>query len=113
MGHRDGLLVTQTYLSRLATTAPLPHAKRPPPGGYVLTHLSEADPLANIRIGFRRLSFLFQLLFQLANPLLQESPLWFLLGQRQSFLIRRPSLSRPAEPAAHIGTGGMCKVIIG
>jgi hypothetical protein len=44
-------------------------------------------------------------LFQLANPLLQELPLGFLLGQRQSFLIRRPSLSGPAEPAAHICTG--------
>src|SRR5580700_1513424 len=32
MGHRDGLLVTQTYLTRLATTAPLPHAQRPPHG---------------------------------------------------------------------------------
>src|SRR2546427_9454840 len=31
-------------------------------------------------------------LFQLPNPLLQELPLWFLLGQRQSFLIRGPSL---------------------
>jgi hypothetical protein len=27
-------------------------------------------------------------LFQLPNPLLQELPLWLLLGQRQSFLIR-------------------------
>src|SRR6266852_8088972 len=27
-------------------------------------------------------------LFQLPNPLLQELPLWFLLGQRQRFLIR-------------------------
>ena len=26
-------------------------------------------------------------LFQTPNPLLQELPLWFLLGQRQSFLI--------------------------
>ena len=44
-------------------------------------------------------------LFQLPNPLLQELPLWFLLGQRQSFLIRGPSLSCPAEPAVHICTG--------
>ena len=44
-------------------------------------------------------------LFQLPNPLLQELPLWFLLGQRQSFLIRRPSLSCPAKPAVHIRTG--------
>jgi hypothetical protein len=48
---------------------------------------------------------LFQLLlFQLPNPLLQELPLWFLLGQRQSFLIRGPSLSCPAKPAVHIRT---------
>src|SRR5262249_60717093 len=38
-------------------------------------------------------------LFQLPNPLLQELPLWFLLGQRQRLLIRRPSLSGPAEKA--------------
>ena len=44
-------------------------------------------------------------LFQLPNPLLQELPLRFLLGQRQSFLIRRPGLSGPAEPAVHIRTG--------
>ena len=44
-------------------------------------------------------------LFQLPNPLLQELPLWFLLGQRQSFLIRGPSLSGPAEPAVHIRAG--------
>jgi hypothetical protein len=43
-------------------------------------------------------------LFQLPNPLLQELPLRFLLGQRQSFLIRGPSLSGPAEPAANICT---------
>jgi hypothetical protein len=42
------------------------------------------------------------LLFQPPNPLLQELPLWFLLGQGQSFLIRGPSLGRPAEPAVHI-----------
>src|SRR6266851_781100 len=53
-----------------------------------------------------------QFLFQLPNPLLQELPLWFLLGQRQSFLIRGPSLSCPAEPAVHIRTGGMRQVII-
>src|SRR5882762_9516228 len=51
-------------------------------------------------------------LFQLPNPPLQELPLWFLLGQRQSFLIRGPSLSCPAEPAVHICTGGMRPVII-
>jgi hypothetical protein len=44
-------------------------------------------------------------LFQLPNPLLQELPLWFLLGQRQSFLIRGPSLGGPAQPAVHICTG--------
>src|SRR6267154_1692325 len=43
-------------------------------------------------------------LFQLPNPLLQELPLWFQLGQRQGFLIRGPSLSCPAEPAVHICT---------
>jgi hypothetical protein len=47
----------------------------------------------NIRIGFW------------PNPLLQELPLWFLLGQRQSFLIRGLSLGCPAEPAVHIRTG--------
>ena len=41
-------------------------------------------------------------LFQPPNPLLQELPLWFLLGQRQSSRIRGPSLSYPAEPAVHI-----------
>jgi hypothetical protein len=51
-------------------------------------------------------------LFQLPNPLLQELPLGFLLGQRQSFLISGASLSGPAEPAVHIGTGGMRQVII-
>src|SRR5229473_4482814 len=55
---------------------------------------------------------IFLFLFQLPNPLLQELPLWFLLGQRQSFLIRGPSLSCPAEPAVHICTGGMRQVII-
>src|SRR5271165_3978075 len=52
-----------------------------------------------------------QFLFQLPNPLLQELPLWFLLGQRQSFLISGPSLSCPAEPATHICTGGMRQVV--
>ena len=50
--------------------------------------------------------------FQLPNPFLQELPLRFLLGQRQSFLISGPSLRCPAEPAVHIGTGGMRQVII-
>jgi len=40
---------------------------------------------------------------QLPNPLLQELPIRFLLGQRQSFLVREPALSCPAEPAVHIG----------
>src|SRR5271165_405412 len=53
-----------------------------------------------------------QFLFQLPNPLLQELPLWFLLSQRQSFLIRGPSLSCSAQPAVHICTGGMRQVII-
>src|SRR3984893_4444874 len=50
--------------------------------------------------------------FNWRNPLLQELPLWFLLGQGQSFLIRGPSLSCPAEPAVHICSGGMRQVII-
>src|SRR5207249_11528788 len=54
-----------------------------------------------------------QFLFQLPNPLLQKLPLRFLLSQRQSFLIRGPSLSFPAEPAVHICTGGMRQVSIG
>ena len=33
--------MTQTYLSRQATTAPSPHAKRPPPGGFVQTDFTE------------------------------------------------------------------------
>ncbi len=44
-------------------------------------------------------------LLQLPNPLLQELPLWFLLGQRQGFLISGPSLGCPAEPAVHICAG--------
>src|SRR5260370_47898 len=51
-------------------------------------------------------------LFQLPNPFLQELPLRFLLGQRQSFLIRSPSLSGPAQPAVQIGTGRMRQVVI-
>ena len=40
-------------------------------------------------------------LFQLPDPLLQEVPLWFLLGQGQSFLIRGPSFkSLPLEEFA-------------
>ena len=40
MGHRD-LLVTQNLSqAHRATNAPLPHAKRPPPGGYVQTRKS-------------------------------------------------------------------------
>jgi hypothetical protein len=54
----------------------------------------------------------YHFLFQLPNPLLQELPLWFLSGQRQSFLIRGPSLRCPSEPAAHICAGGMREVII-
>jgi len=44
-------------------------------------------------------------LSQLPNSLLQELPLWFLLGQRQSFLIRGPGLSCPAKPAVNIRAG--------
>jgi hypothetical protein len=47
----------------------------------------------------------FRKLFQLPNSLLQELPLWFLLGQCQSFLIRGPGLSGPAQPAVHIRAG--------
>ncbi len=43
--------------------------------------------------------------FQLSNPLLQELPLRFLLGQRQSLFIRNPGLGCPAQPAAHIRAG--------
>ena len=53
-----------------------------------------------------------QFLFQLPNPLLQELPLWFLLGQCQSFLIRGPRLSCPAKPAVHIGAGRMRQIVI-
>jgi len=49
---------------------------------------------------------------RLPNPLLQELPLRFLLGQRQRLLIRGTSLSGPAEPAVHIWTRGMRQVII-
>jgi hypothetical protein len=39
MGHRD-LLVTQNLSQAIEQpNTPLPHAKRPPPGGYVLTRL--------------------------------------------------------------------------
>src|SRR5262249_23820503 len=51
-------------------------------------------------------------LFQLPNPFLQELPFRFLLGQGQGFLIRGPSLSGPAEPAAQLCTSGMRQVII-
>jgi hypothetical protein len=47
----------------------------------------------------------YHFLFQLPNPLLQELPFRFLLRQRQSFLVRGPSLSGPAEPAVHICAG--------
>jgi len=46
--------------------------------------------ISNIYIAFDE-SFL----FQLPNPLLQELPRRFLLGQRQSFLIRGPGLRCP------------------
>src|SRR5438128_2517175 len=68
--------------------------------------------LSYSRLGGVENRHLSQFLFQLPNPLLQESPLWFLSGQRQSFLIRGSSLSCPAEPAVHICTGGMRQVII-
>src|ERR1700678_73898 len=56
-------------------------------------------------VGFDGSSKKFSFLFQLPNPLLQELPLRFLLGQRQSFLVSGASLGGPAEPAVHIGPG--------
>src|SRR3984885_1374458 len=53
-----------------------------------------------------------EFLFQLPNPLLQELPLRFLLGQRQRFLIRGPGLSGPAQPAAQLRAGRMRQVVI-
>ncbi len=50
---------------------------------------------------------------QLPNPLLRKLLLRFLLGQRPSFLIRRPGLSGPAQPAVHIRAGCMRQVVIG
>ena len=46
-----------------------------------------------------------QFLFQLPNPLLQELPLRFLLGQRQRLFVRSAGLGGPAEPAVHICAG--------
>jgi hypothetical protein len=46
------------------------------------------------------------LLFQFLEPPSEELPLWFLLGQGQRLLIRRPSLGCPAEPAVSICPGG-------
>src|SRR5258708_2390018 len=37
MGHRNTSCDPHLHPSHQATKAPLPHAKRPPPGGYVLT----------------------------------------------------------------------------
>src|SRR3984893_6987730 len=59
-------------------------------------------PLISSAIALPKIDSYFIFLLPLPNPLLQELPLWFLLGQRQSFLIRGPSLSCPAEPAVHI-----------
>ena len=56
-GSQGRLLVTQTYLSRAGQpTAPLPHAKRPPPGGYVLNRIIGRNPLVakNGALGGRR-----------------------------------------------------------
>ena len=46
-------------------------------------------------------------LLQLPQPPCEEPTLWLApnQGQRQSFLIRRPGLSGPAQPAVHICTG--------
>src|SRR5882757_9167049 len=41
MGHRNTSCDPHLHPSHQATNAPLPHAKRPPPGGYVQTPLSE------------------------------------------------------------------------
>ena len=37
MGHRNTSCDPHLHPSHQATNAPLPHAKRPPPGGYVQT----------------------------------------------------------------------------
>src|SRR5258708_40296634 len=41
MGHRNTSCDPHLHPSHQATNAPLPHAKRPPPGGYVQTRLPE------------------------------------------------------------------------
>src|SRR6266436_2345257 len=41
MGHRNTSCDPHLHPSHQATNAPLPHAKRPPPGGYVQTRKSE------------------------------------------------------------------------
>src|SRR5215472_17269068 len=41
MGHRDTSCDPHLYPNHRATNAPLPHAKRPPRSGYVLTTKSE------------------------------------------------------------------------
>src|SRR5258708_17784425 len=41
MGHRNTSCDPHLHPNHQATNAPLPHAKRPPPGGYVLTLKSE------------------------------------------------------------------------
>ena len=60
---------------------------------------TEAPPLSEDATGALRvgnsLSTSASDLFQLPDALLQELPLWFLLGQRQSFLIRGLSLRNP------------------
>src|SRR5258707_5629790 len=41
MGHRNASCDPHLHPSHQATNAPLPHAKRPPPGGYVQTPLPD------------------------------------------------------------------------
>src|SRR5256885_14865469 len=41
MGHREPSYDPHLHHNHRPTNAPLPHAKRPPPGGYVLTRLPE------------------------------------------------------------------------
>jgi len=39
MGHRNTSCDPHLHSSHQATNAPIPHAKRPPPGGYVLNEV--------------------------------------------------------------------------
>ena len=78
-------------------------SKSLPQGAFVRTIGLERKNPIDVAVGWHRL--LARFLFQLPNPLLQELPFWFLLGQRQGTLISGPSLSCPTEPAVHIRAG--------